>query len=58
MNNKDEPLYVVATNGDDDNPGTAASPWLTIAKGLSMLPEGETLYIRAGTYTKRHGDDR
>src|SRR5262245_26531982 len=44
--------YYVATNGNNSNPGTIGSPFLTIAKGLSVLSAGDTLYIRAGTYAE------
>jgi len=44
--------YYVATNGNNSNPGTIGSPFLTIAKGLSVLAAGDTLYIRAGTYAE------
>jgi parallel beta-helix repeat protein len=42
----------VATNGNDSNPGTLASPFRTIAKGTSAQRPGDTLYIRGGTYTE------
>ncbi|KAG8987108.1 hypothetical protein FRB90_003595, partial [Tulasnella sp. 427] len=42
-------LYV-ATTGSDSNPGTLASPFLTIQKGVDTANAGTTIYIRAGTY--------
>ena len=42
--------YYTATTGSDSNPGTIGSPFLTIAKGLSVMGAGDTLYLRAGTY--------
>lgn len=42
--------YVAAGNGNDSNPGTLQSPFLTLGKGLSVLFPGDTLYIREGTY--------
>jgi parallel beta-helix repeat protein len=42
--------YYVATTGNDANPGTQALAFRTIAKGLSILAAGDTLYIRGGTY--------
>ncbi len=36
---------------DDANPGTITEPWCTIAEANSRLSEGDTVYIRAGTYT-------
>ena len=43
------PRYVSST-GSDDNDGTYAAPWRTIAKGLASLDPGNTLYVRGGTY--------
>ncbi|KAG8950486.1 hypothetical protein FRC04_007501 [Tulasnella sp. 424] len=43
-------LYV-ATTGSDSNPGTLASPFLTIQKGVDTATAGTTIYIRAGTYS-------
>jgi parallel beta-helix repeat protein len=42
--------YYVATSGNDSYPGTMAQPFRSIARGLSSLKLGDTLYIRAGTY--------
>ncbi|KAG8892327.1 hypothetical protein FRC00_012257, partial [Tulasnella sp. 408] len=42
-------LYV-ATTGSDSNPGTLASPFLTIQKGVDAATPGTTIYIRGGTY--------
>jgi len=49
--------YYVATNGNDGNNGTnTSSPLRTITAGISRLAGGDTLYIRAGTYTEAlHG---
>jgi hypothetical protein len=35
----------------DSNPGTEASPWLTIGKANSTLTAGQTVWIKAGVYT-------
>ena len=43
----------VATNGDDDNPGTRAAPWATVRHALTQLSAGSTLYLRNGTYRER-----
>jgi hypothetical protein len=43
--------FVVATNGNDANAGTLAQPWRTLAKANANLIAGDTVYIRAGTYT-------
>jgi parallel beta helix pectate lyase-like protein/uncharacterized protein DUF1565 len=42
--------YYVAATGDDANPGSAASPFRTLGKGVSVLKPGDTLVVRAGTY--------
>ncbi|MBN2147799.1 MAG: right-handed parallel beta-helix repeat-containing protein [Anaerolineales bacterium] len=46
-------VYYVAPTGDDDNPGTLASPWQTIQKAAETLGAGDTVYIRAGTYSEQ-----
>jgi len=45
--------YYVAPDGDDSNPGTEAEPWQTIQKAADTLLAGDTVYIRAGTYSER-----
>ncbi|TYA91237.1 right-handed parallel beta-helix repeat-containing protein, partial [Seonamhaeicola marinus] len=40
----------VAKNGDDSNPGTMESPYLTISKAASVAVAGDIVYIREGTY--------
>lgn len=45
--------YYVATpidGGNDSNPGTLASPFLTLNRALQSLSGGDTLYFRGGTY--------
>jgi uncharacterized repeat protein (TIGR02059 family) len=43
--------YYVATDGNNNNNGTSLStPFATVAKGLSMLYAGDTLFIRGGVY--------
>jgi len=44
--------YYVAKTGNDTNIGTLASPFLTIAKGISVLAAGDTLFIRVGVYSE------
>jgi parallel beta-helix repeat protein len=44
--------FYTATNGSDSNAGSLASPFLTIAHGLSQLAPTDTLFIRAGTYAE------
>ena len=48
--------FFVAPNGSNSNPGTEARPFLTIAKGMSVLGPGKTLYIKAGTYSESLGN--
>ncbi|SMD27534.1 right-handed parallel beta-helix repeat-containing protein [Kibdelosporangium aridum] len=45
----DSTLYV-ATNGNDSNPGTLASPLRSIQKAVDLAQPGHTIYIRGGTY--------
>lgn len=42
--------YYVATNGNDDNPGTLQQPFASIAKAQEAASPGDTVYIRGGTY--------
>ncbi|MCG5217093.1 right-handed parallel beta-helix repeat-containing protein [Streptosporangium soli] len=42
-------LYV-ATNGNDGNPGTQASPLQTIQRAVDLAQPGHTIFIRGGTY--------
>jgi len=44
--------YYIATSGSNSNGGSISSPFLTLAKGLSVMVAGDTLYIRGGTYTE------
>lgn len=43
--------YVSGSTGNDSNPGTLESPWKTINKANQTLQAGDTVYIRAGTYS-------
>ncbi len=45
--------YYVALSGSDANPGSFASPFRTVAKGLRALFPGDTLLVRGGTYVER-----
>jgi hypothetical protein len=38
-------------SASDQNPGTITQPWRTITKANQTLVAGDTVYIRAGTYT-------
>src|SRR5262249_47286086 len=42
----------VATNGDDGNPGTASSPFKTIAHATPMAQPGDCVKVPAGTYNE------
>jgi hypothetical protein len=44
-------IHVVATDGNDANPGSVSEPWLHVDSALSWLDPGDTLQIRQGTYT-------
>ena len=41
---------VVATNGNDANPGTLAAPVATIQRAVDLVQPGGTIAIRGGTY--------
>src|SRR5262245_44672394 len=38
-------------SANDQNAGTITQPWRTITKANQTLVAGDTVYIRAGTYT-------
>lgn len=44
--------YYVSPNGDDDNTGSEASPWRSLAHAADQAQAGDTVYIRAGTYAE------
>lgn len=41
----------VATNGNDNNPGTKEQPFKTITKAISVAVPGDTIYVRGGIYS-------
>ncbi|MFO7947663.1 MAG: right-handed parallel beta-helix repeat-containing protein, partial [Armatimonadota bacterium] len=43
--------YFVAPDGSDDNPGTEAAPWQTIAKANAAVKAGDTVNVLPGEYT-------
>jgi len=44
--------YYVATDGNDSNNGlTTNTAWLTLSHAISASLGGDTIYVRAGTYT-------
>jgi len=42
--------YVVATNGDDGNPGTESQPWRTLQHAADSVGAGDTVSVRSGDY--------
>ena len=45
--------YYVSTSGSNSNPGTLAQPWKTIQKAANTVTQGDTVYIRGGTYNEK-----
>jgi hypothetical protein len=45
--------YYVSPTGSDSSPGTLASPWKTLAKAVSSVSSGDTVYLRAGTWNEK-----
>jgi hypothetical protein len=43
-------LYV-STSGNDNNPGTATSPWRTLQKAANTVVAGDTVMVAPGNYT-------
>ena len=44
-------IWSMSPTGNDNNTGTLASPFLTIAKMVLVMSAGDTGYVRGGTYT-------
>jgi parallel beta-helix repeat protein len=42
----------VSPSGSDSNPGTLTQPWKTIQKALDKVSAGQTILVRAGTYSQ------
>ena len=42
--------YYISNNGDDNNPGSLQSPFLTIQKAADIMSAGDVCYIRQGSY--------
>ncbi len=40
------------SSANDNNSGTESSPWLTIQKAANTLEAGDTVIVKAGTYTE------
>jgi len=49
----DAATYYVATNGNDANPGTQASPFQTLQKAADNANTGDTVQVGPGTYYER-----
>jgi hypothetical protein len=50
--------FYVATNGNDNNPGTLSEPFQTLARAQKAMKASssiKTTYVRAGTYTPASG---
>lgn len=45
--------YHVAKTGDDSNPGSLASPWLTLSKAASTAATGDAVIVHAGSYNEK-----
>jgi hypothetical protein len=46
------PIYFVATDGSDSNPGTnSGQPFATLTRAVSNAAPGSLIYVRGGTYT-------
>ena len=44
--------YYVAASGDDTSPGSEERPWRSIQKAANVLTPGDTVYVRAGIYSR------
>jgi hypothetical protein len=47
--------YYVAPSGNDNNAGTEAAPFASMAKGQSVAVAGDTVYFKGGTYSYSKG---
>jgi len=46
----------VSPTGSDSNPGTQASPFATVQKANNSAAAGDTIWMRAGTYSSTRPD--
>ena len=42
--------WFVSTTGNDNNPGSLAQPFATVARATSVAGPGDVIYVRGGTY--------
>jgi hypothetical protein len=47
------PVFYVATDGSDSNPGSQAAPWRTIQHAADSATPGSTVSIRGGIYAEK-----
>jgi hypothetical protein len=47
------PIFYVATDGSDSNPGSQAAPWRTIQHAANSATPGSTVSIRGGVYAEK-----
>jgi len=45
--------YYVSTTGNNTNPGTQESPFLTISYAIDYAHDGDTVYVNSGTYPEQ-----
>jgi hypothetical protein len=45
--------YFVASNGNDENPGTEQSPWRSITKAANIMVAGDIVYVKQGIYNEK-----
>lgn len=50
ISNINAQIYV-ATDGNDNNPGTLSLPYKTITKAISVAQPGDTIFVRGGIYS-------
>ncbi|MFA4817193.1 MAG: right-handed parallel beta-helix repeat-containing protein [Parcubacteria group bacterium] len=48
--NSEAATFYVATNGNNNNSGTEAQPWVTIQKAADTMVAGDTVIVKEGTY--------
>jgi parallel beta-helix repeat protein len=48
--NSSATTYYVATNGNNSNPGTGASPFASLNRAGQVVVAGDTVLVKAGTY--------